>query len=286
MDCLIISGMSGAGKSVAVDVLEDIGYYCIDNMPVRLIPQFAELFSASAEKKRKVAFVVDVRGGADHSYLLSVVDELRRAGNTCHILFLDCSDEVLINRQKASRRRHPLDVDGKGLEAALRDERIRMEPVRSRADSIIDTTALSAAGLRNHLQNLFGEGDGKSRMVISVCTFGYKYGIPHEADLVFDVRFLNNPYYVTELRPKTGLDSAVYDYVFEDPNADVFVQKMMDLLTFLIPLYLREGKTSLVIGVGCTGGRHRSVSVGRRICQELLTAGHNVNLRHRDAEKG
>lgn len=286
MDCLIISGMSGAGKSVAVDVLEDIGYYCIDNMPVRLIPQFAELFSTSAEKKNKVAFVVDVRGGAEHSFLFSVVDELRRAGNTCRILFLDCSDEVLINRQKASRRRHPLDVDGRGLEAALRDERAQMEQMRRRADYVIDTTALSASGLRTHLQNMFGDGEGRHRMVISVCTFGYKYGIPHEADLVFDVRFLDNPYYVTELRPKNGLDDDVYNYVFRDPNANTFVGQLMTMLEFLIPLYLREGKTSLVIGIGCTGGRHRSVSVGRRIHQELLAAGHNVNLRHRDADKG
>lgn len=286
MEYLIISGMSGAGKSVTVDVLEDIGYYCIDNMPVKLIPQFSELFASGAENKRKVAFVVDIRGGSDHSFLFHTLDALKENGNTARILFLDCSDEVLINRQKASRRRHPLDVDGKGLEAAVQEERLLMEPVRSRADFKIDTTALSVAGLKTHLNNLFGEGDGKNMMVISICTFGYKYGIPHESDLVFDVRFLKNPYYVEELKSKTGLSDDVYDYVFSDPNAETFIGKLKDLLNMLIPLYIKEGKTSLVIAVGCTGGRHRSVSVGRRLYSELAAAGHNATLRHRDAEKG
>ncbi len=285
MECLIISGMSGAGKSVAVDVLEDIGYYCIDNMPVKLIPQFLELFSSGGGKE-KAAFVVDIRGGSDHSYLFRVVDDLIRQGTRCRILFLDCSDEVLINRQKASRRRHPLDVDGSGLEAAVSRERQLMEPVRARADFVIDTTALGVADFKTHLQNLFGAEGRGSAMMISVCTFGYKYGIPHESDLVFDVRFLKNPYYDPALRPRTGLDQAVYDYVFSDPNAPIFVDKLVGLLRFLIPLYLREGKTSLVIAVGCTGGRHRSVSVGRRLCQELQNAGWQVTLRHRDAEKG
>ena len=270
---------------MTVDVLEDIGYYCIDNMPVKLIPQFAELFGSSAEKNKKVAFVVDIRGGRDHSYLFRALEDMERAGSRCRILFLDCSDEVLINRQKASRRRHPLDVDGLGLAAAVAQERELMEPMRRRAAFVIDTTALSAAGLKSHLHRLFGE-EGSAAMVITVCSFGYKYGIPHEADLVFDVRFLKNPYYVPELKEQTGLSDAVYDYVFSDPNAEVFIGKLRDLLAFTLPLYLAEGKTSLVIAVGCTGGRHRSVSVSRRLCKELRGLGQNVTLRHRDAEKG
>ena len=285
MDYLVISGLSGAGKSLASDVLEDIGYYCIDNMPVKLIPQFAELFGNSAEQKTKVAFVVDVRSGKDHSYLFSALEQLEARGNRCRILFLECSDQVLINRQKASRRRHPLDVDGLGLDAAIAQERELMEPMRRRADYVVDTTALASADLKSHLNELFGE-DGEKSMVISICSFGYKYGIPHEADLVFDVRFLRNPYYVPELKPKTGLDQAVYDYVFEDPNAEICIRKLRDLFAFLLPLYLKEGKTSLVIAIGCTGGRHRSVSISRRIHQDLLAMGHQVNLRHRDAEKG
>ena len=285
MDCLIISGLSGAGKSLTVDVLEDIGYYCIDNMPVKLIPQFAELFGSSSEQNKRVAFVVDIRGGRDHSYLFHTLEELEKAGSRCRILFLECSDEVLINRQKASRRRHPLDVDGLGLAAAVRQERELMEPMRSNASYIIDTTALATADLKTHLTELFGEG-GEASLMISICSFGFKYGIPHEADLVFDVRFLQNPYYVPELRAKTGQDQEVYDYVFADPNAEIFVEKLEDMLAFLMPLYLQEGKTSLVIAVGCTGGRHRSVSVSRRLQQELLEHGHNVTLRHRDAERG
>ena len=285
MDCLIISGLSGAGKSVTVDVLEDIGYYCIDNIPVKLIPQFAELFGSSAEKEKKVAFVVDIRGGRDHSYLFRAMEDMEQAGSRCRILFLDCSDEVLINRQKASRRRHPLDVDGLGLPAAIAQERELMEAMRQRAEWVIDTTALAAADLKSHLHQLFGE-EGEDALSVTVCSFGFKYGIPREADLVFDVRFLKNPYYIPQLKGLTGLDEAVYDYVFSDPNADVYVEKLRDLLTFSLPLYLAEGKTSLVIAIGCTGGRHRSVSVSRRLHRELEALGHAVTLRHRDAEKG
>lgn len=285
MEFLIISGLSGAGKSLTVDVLEDIGYYCIDNMPVKLIPQFVELFGSSAEKDKKVAFVVDIRGGRDHSFLFRTLEEMEQADNRCRILFLECSDEVLINRQKASRRRHPLDVDGLGLAAAIRQERDLMEPMRRNASYVIDTTALSTADLKAHLIDLFGE-EGEASLMISVCSFGYKYGIPHEADLVLDVRFLKNPYYVPELREKTGMTPEVYDYVFSDPNAETLVKKLADMFRFLLPLYLAEGKTSLVIAIGCTGGRHRSVSVSRRLHQELLAAGHNATLRHRDAERG
>lgn len=285
MDCLIISGLSGAGKSLTVDALEDMGYYCIDNMPVKLIPPFAELFGSAGERGRKVALVVDIRAGWDHSFLFQVLEGLKSGGSRCRILFLDCSDEVLINRQKASRRRHPLDVDGLGLAAAVAQERELMEPMRRRADFRIDTTALSAAGLKSHLSGLFGQDDAGG-MVVTVCSFGYKYGIPREADLVFDVRFLKNPYYVEELRSKTGLSQPVYDYVFSDPNAQIFVEKLLDMLGFLLDLYLAEGKTSLVIAVGCTGGRHRSVSVSRRLHQELTARGLSAVLRHRDAEKG
>ena len=285
MDCLIISGLSGAGKSLAVDVLEDIGYYCIDNMPVKLIPQFVELFGSSAEKDKKVAFVVDIRAGRDHSYLFHALEAMEAAGSRCRILFLECSDQVLINRQKASRRRHPLDVDGLGLAAAIQQERELMEPMHRQADYVIDTTALATADLKSHLIDLFGE-EGEDTLMLSVCSFGFKYGIPQEADLVLDVRFLKNPYYVAQLREQTGESDAVYDYVFSDPNAEPFVEKLVDMLGFLLPLYLAEGKTSLVIAIGCTGGRHRSVSMSRRLHRELTQQGYNVTLRHRDAERG
>lgn len=282
MECLIISGMSGAGKSVAVDALEDIGYFCVDNMPVALIPRFAELFMSSSTKYTKVAFVCDVRGEDDFRTLFETLDSIRRMGVAARILFLDCSDETLIDRHKETRRRHPLDIQGKGIAAAVAEERRLLEPVRASADYLIDTTALQNAGLRSHIQNLFGEGGSGSAMVISINTFGYKYGIPHESDLVFDVRCLKNPYYVPELREKTGMDQAVYDYVFSAPEAEELAGRLAELLQFLIPLYIRESKTSLVISVGCTGGRHRSVAIGRRLQNDLEKAGYQAILRHRD----
>ena len=282
MECLIISGMGGAGKSLSMDVLEDMGYYCVDNMPVALIPRFAELFMSSSAKYKRCAFVVDARGEGDFRTLFETLDALTAQKVTCRVLFLDCSDEVLINRYKASRRRHPLDTSGKGIAAAVREERALLEPVRARADFLIDTTALQSSGLREHLQRLFGEGGDGSAMVISINTFGYKNGIPHESDLVFDVRCLKNPYYVPELRDLTGLDAPVYDYVFSTPEAGELARRLRELLQFLIPLYIREGKTSLVLSVGCTGGRHRSVAMGRRLQQDLEEAGWQAILRHRD----
>lgn len=282
MKCLIISGMSGAGKSVAVDALEDIGYFCVDNMPAALIPRFAELFMSSTSKYERVAFVCDVRGEGDFRTLFETLDSIRRLSVTAHILFLDCSDDALINRHKETRRRHPLDSGQNGIAAAVAEERRLLEPVRSVADFLIDTTALQNAGLRAHIQNLFGDGSSGSAMVITINTFGYKYGIPHESDLVFDVRCLKNPYYVPELREKTGLDDAVYDYVFSGEEANGLACRLLELLTYALPLYIREGKTSLVISVGCTGGHHRSVAMGRRLQSELQSAGYQAILRHRD----
>ena len=285
MDCLIISGMSGAGKSLTVDVLEDIGYYCVDNMPVALIPRFVELFMDSSAKYKRVAFVVDARNEGDFHRLFSTLDWLRAAGVESKVLFLDCSDENLINRYKETRRRHPLDTMGKGIVEALCEERRLLEEVKARADYLIDTTAVTSSGLRSHLINLFCEGEQSKMMVISVNTFGFKYGIPHESDMVFDVRFIDNPYYVPELRDKTGLDGDVYDYVFKTEEAQVFCDRVFELLEYLIPLYIREGKTSLVVSVGCTGGRHRSVAVGKRLYDDLAEKGHNVVIRHRDMQK-
>ncbi len=285
MDCLIISGMSGAGKSLTVDVLEDIGYYCVDNMPVALIPRFVELFMDSSAKYKRVAFVVDARNEGDFHRLFSTLDWLRAAGVESKVLFLDCSDEKLINRYKETRRRHPLDTMGKGIVEALCEERRLLEEVKARADYLIDTTAVTSSGLRSHLINLFCEGEQSKMMVISVNTFGFKYGIPHESDMVFDVRFIDNPYYVPKLRDKTGLDGDVYDYVFKTEEAQVFCDRVFELLEYLIPLYIREGKTSLVVSVGCTGGRHRSVAVGKRLYDDLAEKGHNVVIRHRDMQK-
>jgi len=285
MNCLIISGMSGAGKSQAVDVLEDIGYYCVDNMPAALIPRFAELFRDSSAKFKKVAFVVDVRGDTDFQLLFTTLDEMRLVGIECKVLFLDCAEHELINRYKATRRRHPLDTFGKGLFQAVEEERARMEPVRERADHLINTTSLSTADLKRHMLNLFAEDGARKAMMVSINTFGFKYGIPHESDLVFDVRFLQNPFYVAELRDKTGNDKAVFDYVFDFPAAEVFAVKLRDMLEFLIPLYIREGKNSLVVSIGCTGGHHRSVSIARRLLHDLEVLGYDAMIRNRDIDK-
>lgn len=282
MDCLIISGMSGAGKSLTVDVLEDIGYYCIDNMPVALIPHFVELFPDS--RYQRIAFVVDARGGLRSAELFSVMDEMGRIGITFRILFIDASDEVLVNRQRASRRRHPLDLQGKGLVAAIAEERALLEPVRARADFVIDTSFLTSAGLRSQLMGFFCE-EGR-RITLTLCSFGFKHGIPRDSDLVFDARFLRNPFYVSELREKSGLDEDVADYVMASPAAGEFVDRLCDLIVFLLPRYIEEGRTSLVVSVGCTGGRHRSVTIVRKLIERLGQTGHAANVRHRDITKG
>ncbi len=285
MDCLIISGMSGAGKSLAVDVLEDIGFYCVDNMPAAMIPRFVELFMDSSAKYKRVAFVVDARSEDDFARMFTAIDELLLFGVHSSILFLDCSDEKLINRYKETRRRHPLDTSGKGIVEAIAEERKLLEDVKLRADYLIDTSSLPSAQLRQHLTNLFGEDGGKKVMVIAITSFGYKYGIPHESDMVFDVRFIKNPYYVPELKDKCGLDKEVRDYVYGNPATVDFSDRISSLLDFLIPRYVDEGKTSLVVSVGCTGGRHRSVAIAQYLYEELRDKGHNVVIRHRDVEK-
>ncbi len=282
MECLIISGMSGAGKSLTVDVLEDVGFYCIDNMPVAMIPYFAELFPDSRYKR--IAFVVDARGGLDSAEFFSVMEEMRRIGVVFRILFIDASDDVLVNRQRESRRRHPLDWQGKGLVAAINEERQLLAPIRSRADFVIDTSYLTTAGLRSQLMNLFCRSD--QRITLTLCSFGFKYGLPRDSDMVFDVRFLRNPYYVSELREKTGQDEDVARYVMESPAAAEFVDRLYSLLDFLLARYIEEGRTSVVISVGCTGGRHRSVAVVCRLAERLSAGGYAVSLRHRDISKG
>lgn len=282
MEYLVISGMSGAGKSLAVDVLEDMGYYCIDNMPVFLIANFLTLFSESKTHYEKVAFVIDSRGGEqNYQVLFDALTTIHERGDLVKILFLTASDEVLINRQKASRRRHPLDVDRRGIDQALQMERTMLLPISRNADYTIDTSSLTTAGLKSHIEKLFGQSKA-SMMAISINTFGFKHGIPRDADLVFDVRFLPNPYYIPEMKERTGCDADVAAYVFSTPEAETFMEKLTDLLAFLIPQYMKEGKTSLVISVGCTGGRHRSVAVGERLCSALNQMGHSAVVFHRD----
>lgn len=285
MECLIISGMAGAGKSMTVDVLEDLGYYCIDNMPTSLIPRFVELFETSSEKYKKVALVVDVRGDGDFEQLNETLKNAEGPDFCYRILFLDATDEMLLNRHKETRRRHPLESDAVSFSEAIALERELMEPIRRHADFVIDTTPLPPPKFRAYLISLFSSTEEEQTMMITVGSFGFKYGIPAESDMVFDVRFLKNPYYVEELKYKTGLDPDVFDYVFSDPDAGEFVARMTSMLEFLIPRYIKEGKMSIVISIGCTGGHHRSVSIARELAQELGRHAHNVNVRHRDITK-
>ena len=255
MKFILISGLSGAGKSKAASFLEDMGYYVVDNMPAALIPKFAELCMASPGRYDKVVLVTDIRGGQTFDGLFDALDKLHDMGCDYKILFVEASVEAIIKRYKETRRNHPLSKTGRSLEEAVQLERSALEPVRQRAEYIVDTSALPTAKLRGEMLRLFGSGDTASAMSVSVISFGFKYGIPIEADLVFDVRFLPNPYYIAELRHQTGLDQGVWDFIFGYQQTRDFMKHLEGLIGFLLPLYVEEGKTALVIGVGCTGGR-------------------------------
>ena len=269
MEFLIISGMSGAGKSRAADVMEDLNYYCVDNLPVALIPRFAELCMATQERYEKVALVMDVRERDGFEDLFSTLDSLKNMGCTYRMLFMDADTATLIKRYKETRRPHPLAGNGTTMEEAIRLEHEMMTPIRARADYVINSTGLTHGMLQQRLYSLFGGDQSKKTITVNVTAFGYKHGIPLDADLVLDVRFLPNPYYEEDLRQKTGLDPEVREYVFASDVSREFMDKLTDLVDFLLPLYIEEGKFSLTIAVGCTGGRHRSVAVGYELRNEL-----------------
>ena len=287
MEILVISGLSGAGKSCAASCLEDIGYYTVDNMPAAIIPKFAEFSAESDGRYDRVALVNDIRGGVDSfQELLEVIDRLREGGTVCRLLYLEADTHSIIKRYKETRRRHPLMESGATIEDAVKRETELLRPLRERADFVINTTQLSAAKLRGELYRLFAEKGQQSRMSINVVSFGYKYGVPLEADLVFDVRFMPNPYYVPELRYQTGMNDDVYNYVFSFPQTKEFLSKLEQMLAFLLPLYQEEGKAVLVVAVGCTGGRHRSVSIARAVTEYLNKLGYAAYENHRDITRG
>lgn len=287
MEILIISGLSGAGKSSAATYLEDMGYYTVDNVPADIILKFAEFCSQSDGRYDRVALVSDIRSG-DSSFqgLLDAMERLRQGGDLCRLLFVTADLETIIKRYKETRRRHPLMADGMTIEQAMHREQELLRPLREHADFIIDTTLMPAAKLRNELYGLFGDKSARSKLSVNVVSFGFKYGIPLEADLVFDVRFLPNPFYVPDLKRKTGMDSEVYDYVFSFPQTKIFIEKLEGMLSFLLPLYAEEGKSTLVIAVGCTGGHHRSVSVARCVAAYLTELGYPAFENHRDITRG
>ena len=285
MEILIISGLSGAGKSRAASFLEDMGFYIVDNMPAAMILKFAEFCAGGSQRYDKVALVYDVRTSNSPTELFDVLDTLKHSG-VCSLLFLEAEPETIIKRYKETRRRHPLMKQADSLERAVLEEKNMMAPLRQRADYIIDTTHLSTAQLRGELLRNFGSGAAeKEGMTVSVTSFGFKHGLPMEADLVFDVRFMPNPYYIQELREKTGLDRAVSDYVFSFQQTHDYMAKLRDLLAFTLPLYAEEGKTELVIAIGCTGGHHRSVAVTHALAADIRDLGYRVRENHRDMNR-
>jgi UPF0042 nucleotide-binding protein len=278
---VIITGLSGAGKSEAMKCFEDLGYFCVDNLPPVLIPKFAELCAQSGGRINRIALVVDIRGGSFFDDVSESLETLEETGFSYEILYLEAEDEVLVRRFKESRRRHPLSASGGVLEG-IRLERERLEELRGKATQIVDTSALTARELRETIINHFSYLPEQERLLITVVSFGFKNGLPLDADLVFDVRFLPNPHYVESLRALNGNTEEVANYVLKWPVTTRFLSKLYDLMEFLIPYYVQEGKTSLLLGIGCTGGQHRSVTIANRLGDFLRTKGYRVVVDHRD----
>ena len=282
MEFIIVSGLSGAGKSKVASFLEDMGFYCVDNLPAQLIPPLAELCMASPGKYDRVALVTDIRGGQTFDGLFFALEQLEAMKCGHKIVFVEASTETIIKRYKETRRGHPLAKDGRTLVQAAELERAAMAPVRKRAEYIIDTTALSTAKLHGEVLRLFGTPGQGPEMSVSVVSFGFTYGVPIEADLVFDVRCLPNPFYIAELRRQTGLDAGVRDFLWGYQQTADLVKHLEDLMSFLLPLYVEEGKSALVIAIGCTGGQHRSVAITRSLADFIRQKGYNASENHRD----
>ena len=281
---LIITGLSGAGRSTAADVLEDLGWFVIDNLPPALIGKVSDLVTRPGSETEKVALVVGRGGGESyHDELVPALDQLRSSADRVRVLFLDASDEALVRRFEGNRRRHP--VPGDGLTESIERERDLLEPIKDRADVVVDTSDLNVHQLRERLVELFTHDDPAAAMQITVVSFGYKHGIPLDIDTVLDCRFLPNPHWVDELRPLTGLDDPVRDYVMDQPETSEFLTKLDDLLQLLLPAYVREGKSYLSIGIGCTGGHHRSVVLAEEVARRIQGLGFNPMVVHRDVNR-
>ena len=282
MQFWIVSGLSGAGKSKAASDLEDLGFYCVDNMPAQMIPQFAQLCLATKGRYEKVALVTDVRGSLTFETLFQALEKLDEMRLQYSILFMEAQTEAIIKRYKETRRLHPLMRDGSSLEEAVCRERQLLDPIRNRANAIIDTSNLSTGKLRGMLIDLVAGGLREHAMNVRVVSFGFKYGLPLDADLVFDARFLPNPYYIPALKNLTGLDEPVRSFVFQYQQTKDFVEKLEDLLAFLLPNFVDEGKTDVVICIGCTGGKHRSVCIAKELSDFIGRRGYATVLSHRD----
>ncbi len=283
MKFVIVTGMSGAGKSTVLKFLEDINYFCADNLPPALLLKFAELFEQGSEID-KVALGIDIRGGRLFNEFFNGLSLLRENGYDYEVLFLDASDESLIKRFKETRRTHPLSKTG-SIEEGIQKERETLQEAKKRADYIIDTTNILTRELKEKINSIFVLNENFESLIITVCSFGFKYGIPIDSDLVFDVRFLPNPFYIQELKESTGNDSPVAKYVLGFKESQIFLEKLTDMMEFLIPQYIKEGKNRLVISIGCTGGKHRSVTLANELYKTLADKKHSVRLKHNDIEK-
>ena len=286
MRFVIVTGMSGAGKSTTLKMMEDMGYFCVDNMPIPLMTKLTELLIVPNGEITKIALGLDIRSGQNLRALDQVLDELEKAKIPLEILFLESNDDTLVKRYKETRRFHPLSGKDGRVEEGIKEERKRLEFLRERADYLIDSSHMLTRELRAELSKIFVENKEYKNLYISVLSFGFKYGIPADADLVFDVRFLPNPYYIDELRPKSGNDKEVREYVMDNDKARIFLAKLTDMVEFLIPNYVQEGKTQLVIGIGCTGGKHRSVTLANELYEALSkNDNYGIRIEHRDIGK-
>ena len=281
MKFVIVTGMSGAGKSTAMKMMEDMGYFCIDNLPIQLLDKLIDFSNTFHSDVSKVAVGIDVRNGSGIDAIPQTLEQLRQKNFPYEILFLDAEDEVLVKRYKETRRNHPL-AGSERINKGIVLEREKLQYLKDNADYIIDTSQLLTKELKEEINHIFVEGEEGERFQIAVVSFGFKYGIPADVDLVFDVRFLPNPYYDLELRPLTGNDKAIQDFVMEHQESVEFLEKLDDMMEFLIPNYIKEGKYNLVIGIGCTGGKHRSVTITNKLAEKLKRLPYSVKVEHRD----
>ena len=285
MEIIIISGLSGAGKSRVAAVLEDMDFYCVDNMPVSMMPKFAELCLATHGRYERVALVTDVRALENINELFNTINEMREIGCEPKILFIEAELETIVRRYKETRRRHPLEATGRSLEETVKTEMAMLTPVRDQAAEVIDTTGLTLNKLQRTLYKKFMDGQDNKSLSVTIKSFGFKNGLPIESDLLFDVRFLPNPFYIPELREKTGLDDQVKDYIFGLDASNEFFTRLCDMIDFLLPHYIEEGKRYLIICIGCTGGKHRAPAMAQALSEYLSDQGYPVECIHRDIEK-